>query len=176
MVSTECLQPNQEDWDSWPIKQVENQLDSQTQRLVISQMAACDQWCPQGDHAFINWRDDCIEHTQKLPGWHQTGGQALMQRELARLETGAGRSLIPKQGWWEAIRRAGGLELPAYESRENWVCSALQSKRLKAGAPAAFKTPSREEMEAGASQRCQSDQIRVNTSGHKKFCFKLRPT
>lgn len=44
---------------------------------------------------------------------------------------------------------------------------------MKVGAPAAFKTPSREEMEAGSSQRC-SDQMRVNTSGQKKFCFKLR--
>lgn len=33
-----------------------------------------------------------------------------MQRELSRLEIGPDRSLIPKQGWWKAIKRVGGLE------------------------------------------------------------------
>lgn len=71
---------------------------------------------PQGNntHAFINCLDDCMKHHTETSRQEQQG-RSSMQRELVRLETGAGRSLIPKQGWWEAIRRVRELQFLAYE-------------------------------------------------------------
>lgn len=94
-----------------------------------------------------------------------------MQRELARLGIGVGRSLIPKQGH----PKGQGTGVPGIgEAERTGLAQPSRGQSLMFLLPLKHPVGSREEMEAGASQRC-SDQVRANTSGHKKFCFKIRP-
>lgn len=125
---------------------MENQLDSQTQKLVLSQMAACDQFSLRGTifMSALTAQMTAWSTPRNFLGDTESGGtvgQAFNAERTCQAGDRGWQEPHPKARLVGGIRRSGDWSSWRMRSRENWACSASQNKRLKVDVPAAFKTP-----------------------------------